>query len=144
MSDVRSACLKVLRKTRPTELGYSYEDLKAMDDVSVNLLPEKKGMVFKHVEYLVESKVGGGRKKRESMYTELIIIQTHKSSVRRRYKDFEAYYDLLVAKYPYRLVPRLPPKKLNNRKEMNYNCRSSLMPPLLQSQQSSLSRGGEL
>ena len=49
--------MKVIRATRPTELGYSYEELKAMDDVSVNLLPEKKGMVFKHVEYLVESKV---------------------------------------------------------------------------------------
>ena len=57
MSEVRAACMKVLRATRPTELGYSYEELKAMDDVSVSLLPEKKGMVFKHVEYLVESKV---------------------------------------------------------------------------------------
>lgn len=35
----------------------SYEELKAMDEVSVTLIPEKKGMVFKHVEYLVESKV---------------------------------------------------------------------------------------
>ena len=57
MSEVRAACMKVVRATRPTELGYSYEELKAMDDVIVNLLPEKKGMVFKHVEYLVESKV---------------------------------------------------------------------------------------
>ena len=57
MGELRTACMKVLRVTRPTELGYSYEELKAMDDVSVNLLPEKKGMVFKHVEYLVESKV---------------------------------------------------------------------------------------
>lgn len=57
MSELRSSCMKIFRKTRPTELGYSYEELKAMDDVNVNLLPEKKGMVFKHVEYLVESKV---------------------------------------------------------------------------------------
>lgn len=57
MSELRSSCMKILRKMRPTELGYNYEELKAMDDVSVNLLPEKKGMVFKHVEYLVESKV---------------------------------------------------------------------------------------
>ena len=28
-----------------------------MDDISVNLLPEKKGTVFKHNEYMVESKV---------------------------------------------------------------------------------------
>ena len=57
MSELRSSCMKILRKMRPTELGYSYEEIKAMDEVNVNLLPEKKGMVFKHVEYLVESKV---------------------------------------------------------------------------------------
>ena len=57
--------MKVLRKTRPTELGYSYEELKTMDDISVSLLPEKKGMLFKHVEYLVESKVREREKERE-------------------------------------------------------------------------------
>ena len=59
MSELRSSFVKVFRATRPTELGYSYEELKVMDDVSVSLLPEKKGMVFKHVEYLIESKVMG-------------------------------------------------------------------------------------
>ena len=49
--------MEILRTTRPTELGYSYEELKGLDDVSVTIMPEKKGMVFKHVEYLVESKV---------------------------------------------------------------------------------------
>ena len=28
-----------------------------MDEISVSLLPEKKGTVFKHNEYMVESKV---------------------------------------------------------------------------------------
>ena len=50
-------CMQVLRATNPTQLGYSYEEIKAMDDISVTIMPEKKGMVFKHVEYLVESKV---------------------------------------------------------------------------------------
>lgn len=49
--------MKLFRATRPTELGYTYEELKSMDEISVTLLPEKKGVVFKHVEYLVESKV---------------------------------------------------------------------------------------
>lgn len=57
MSELRELSMKVLRVTRPTELGYTYEELKAMDEISVKTLSEKKGMVFKHVEYAVESKV---------------------------------------------------------------------------------------
>lgn len=57
MSELHDLCMEVLRATRPTELGYSYEELKGMDDISVTIMPEKKGMVFKHVEYLVESRV---------------------------------------------------------------------------------------
>ena len=39
-------------------------------------------------------------------------LQALKSSVRRRYKDFEMFHELLLSRYLYRLVPRLPPKKL--------------------------------
>lgn len=60
LSDLRSLCLQVARASCPTELGYSYEEVKGMDDISVTIMPEKKGMVFKHVEYLVESRVSGG------------------------------------------------------------------------------------
>ncbi len=59
VEELTEICKQVFRATRPTELGYSYEDLKNMDDISVSIMPEKKGMVFKHVEYLVESRVGG-------------------------------------------------------------------------------------
>ena len=57
LGDIRRISTGVLRATNPTELNYSYEELKALDEVSVTVMPEKKGMVFKHVEYLVESKV---------------------------------------------------------------------------------------
>ena len=104
-----------------------------MDEISVTLIPEKKGVVFKHVEYLVESKVKYGREEMElckandianlssslspsflcpSLFVPLSLQQNLKSSVRRRYRDFEAFHEVLVAKYPYRLVPRMPPKKL--------------------------------
>ena len=133
--------MKLFRATRPTELGYTYEELKSMDEISVTLIPEKKGVVFKHVEYLVESKVEGGREEMElckandianlssslspsslcpSLFVPLSLLsflppslqQNLKSSVRRRYRDFEDFHEVLVAKYPYRLVPRMPPKKL--------------------------------
>ena len=57
LSQLVSLCKAVMRATCPIELGCSYEEVKAMDDISVTILPEKKGMLFKHVEYLVESRV---------------------------------------------------------------------------------------
>ncbi|XP_064406510.1 sorting nexin-8-like isoform X2 [Halichondria panicea] len=92
-SELADISLSLIKGEGAVKLLLSYDDIKAMDDVSVTLIPEKKGMVFKHVEYLVESK-------------EL------QSSVRRRYRDFEAFYDILIVVYPYRLVPKMPPKKL--------------------------------
>jgi len=93
VAEIRDSCMRLFRATHPNQLGYTYEELKSMDEIAVTLIPEKKGMVFKHVEYLVESK-------------------SLKSSVRRRYRDFESFHEVLVAKYPYRLLPRMPPKKI--------------------------------
>jgi len=47
----------------PTTFGYTYQDLHKLDTITVQLVPEKKGMVFKYQEYFVESKVSsyGGR-----------------------------------------------------------------------------------
>jgi len=43
--------------TSPTTFGYTYSDLQKMDSITVQIMPEKKGMVFKYQEYVVESKV---------------------------------------------------------------------------------------
>ena len=40
-----------------------------------------------------------------------IFLKRYKTTVHRRYKDFEALFDLLLSRFPYRLVPKLPPKK---------------------------------
>lgn len=48
---------------------------------------------MKHTEYLIRS-------------------QSFGASVQRRYTDFEVFYELLIARYPYRMTPRLPPKKI--------------------------------
>jgi len=32
--------------------------------------------------------------------------------VKRRYNDFLAFHELLLQIYPYRVIPRLPPKKV--------------------------------
>ncbi|XP_050080408.1 sorting nexin-8-like [Anopheles maculipalpis] len=61
--------------------------------VSVKIVPEKKGIFLKHSEY--EIKLKGVEK-----------------TVRRRYKDFVTLHRYLAEKYPYRLLPALPPKQL--------------------------------
>uniref|UniRef100_A0A0A9XXK9 Sorting nexin-8 n=1 Tax=Lygus hesperus TaxID=30085 RepID=A0A0A9XXK9_LYGHE len=68
-------------------------DIEEGDEIEVNLIPEKKGLFIKHVEYVV-------------------ISQKFSSQVYRRYNDFVALHELLLGRFPYRLIPKLPPKKI--------------------------------
>uniref|UniRef100_A0A8C5R384 PX domain-containing protein n=1 Tax=Leptobrachium leishanense TaxID=445787 RepID=A0A8C5R384_9ANUR len=77
----------------PMVLSYSLQDLFGHDTVQVELIPEKKGLFLKHVEYEVSS-------------------SRFKSSVYRRYNDFVVFQEMLLQKYPYRMVPALPPKRM--------------------------------
>ena len=61
--------------------------------IKVTLLAEKGGLLFKHLNYGLESSV-------------------FRSSVVRRYSDFTWLMDVLTKKYPFRLIPPLPPKKI--------------------------------
>ncbi|KAG8509947.1 Sorting nexin-8 [Galemys pyrenaicus] len=77
----------------PLLLSYTLQELLARDTVQVELIPEKKGLFLKHVEYEVSS-------------------QRFKSSVYRRYNDFVVFHEMLLQKFPYRMVPSLPPKRM--------------------------------
>ncbi|XP_038110101.1 sorting nexin-8 isoform X2 [Culex quinquefasciatus] len=61
--------------------------------ILVTIVPEKKGIFLKHSEYEIKSKA-------------------YDTEVKRRYKDFVTLHSYLVQKYPYRLIPSLPPKQL--------------------------------
>lgn len=43
---------------------------------------------------------------------ELAPSQRFQSSVYRRYNDFVVFHALLLQKFPYRMVPALPPKRM--------------------------------
>ena len=49
--------LKPVDTSSPATFAYTYQDLQKFDTITVLLVPEKKGMVFKYQEYFVESKV---------------------------------------------------------------------------------------
>ncbi|XP_008849627.1 sorting nexin-8 isoform X1 [Nannospalax galili] len=80
-------------QSNPLLLSYTLQELLARDTVQVELIPEKKGLFLKHVEYEVSS-------------------QRFKSSVYRRYNDFVVFHEVLLHKFPYRMVPALPPKRV--------------------------------
>jgi len=82
-----------LSKRSPTSLSITYQQCCDLDTIQVSLIPEKKGIFLKHVEYDVFSK-------------------KHNSTVRRRYNDFVAFHELLQQIYPYRMIPKLPPKNM--------------------------------
>ncbi|CAG8461226.1 8995_t:CDS:10 [Diversispora eburnea] len=64
-----------------------------MDVITVKFAPEREGFLFKHVNYIVESQQRG-------------------TKVVRRYSDFWWLMECLIKKYPYRILPALPPKKI--------------------------------
>ncbi|XP_072932250.1 uncharacterized protein [Epargyreus clarus] len=76
-----------------TNIEVTFEDLEATDVISVELVPERKGLILKHCEYYVSSR-------------------RHGTTVTRRYNEFVQLHDILYAKYPYRAVCRLPPKRV--------------------------------
>lgn len=40
-----------------TKNNFSYHRIVEIDDIDVSLIPEKKGLFIKHVEYIVTSRV---------------------------------------------------------------------------------------
>ncbi|CAH1277511.1 sorting nexin-8-like [Branchiostoma lanceolatum] len=93
LTDLKTLSIKVRRERNPCVLGYRFMELIELDAIEVDLIPEKKGLILKHVEYEVSSR-------------------RYKSKVLRRYNDFVAFQELLLIRFPYRMVPRLPPKKM--------------------------------
>ncbi|XP_043469472.1 sorting nexin-8-like [Leptopilina heterotoma] len=93
LSEVTLLAQRLHRGYNPSKLNLTYTDICNIDTIEVNLVPEKKGIFLKHVEYQVISK-------------------RFNSMVYRRYNDFVSLHELLLTRFPYRLIPKLPPKKI--------------------------------
>ncbi|KAK9681210.1 PX domain [Popillia japonica] len=93
LSPVKNLKIYHSLQKNPAVLGLSYLDITQLDTINVELAPEKKGIFLKHSEYIVTS-------------------QRCNSKVTRRYNDFVALYELLLSRFPYRIIPRLPPKRI--------------------------------
>ncbi|CAO3700975.1 hypothetical protein G6F70_008558 [Rhizopus microsporus] len=83
--------------------------LSSLDTILLSKVPEKEGnFLFKHVNYQLES---------EKLGTKVI----------RRFSDFWWLWEVLLRRYPFRLIPHLPPKRLTARSlEFEENRRRGL------------------
>ncbi|GMM39064.1 Mvp1 protein [Saccharomycopsis crataegensis] len=72
------------------------------DVIDVSEIAEKEGLVFKHINYLVSHSID--------------LSASHPADAKkvvRRYSDFVWLYETLLKKYPFRMVPGLPPKRFS-------------------------------
>uniref|UniRef100_A0A4W4DMW9 PX domain-containing protein n=1 Tax=Electrophorus electricus TaxID=8005 RepID=A0A4W4DMW9_ELEEL len=90
--ELQSLKLQVAQEN-PLLISLTLPNLLGKDSIEVELIPEKKGLFLKHVEYQVTS-------------------ERFKISVYRRYSDFDVFHELLLQRYAYRMVPALPPKRV--------------------------------
>ncbi|KAJ3280937.1 Sorting nexin mvp1 [Borealophlyctis nickersoniae] len=77
----------------PSRAPDSFQWFLDMERVKVTIAPEKAGLLWKHVNYILES-------------------QQRHIAVLRRYSDFIWLLDILHKRYPFRILPSLPPKRL--------------------------------
>ncbi len=57
LSELKTMRIKLKREKNPNVLGFSYRELAELDKVEVELEPDKKGLILKHREYTVSSRV---------------------------------------------------------------------------------------
>ncbi|KAL3274474.1 hypothetical protein HHI36_015858 [Cryptolaemus montrouzieri] len=93
LTPVKTLKCQIHLKSNPSNLGLTYSDITQLDGLTVELVPEKKGLFLKYSEYLVTSR-------------------RFNSRVTRRYNDFLVLNELLLNRFPYRIIPRLPPKRI--------------------------------
>lgn len=91
------------KTTLKMDIGDWYTDI---DNIKITAAPEKEGFLFKHINYIVES-------------------QPRTSLVVRRYSDFYWLWEVLLRRYPCRLVPIIPPKKIGGRSKYHLMKRST-------------------
>lgn len=57
ISEVTLLAQRLYKGNNPSKLNLTYSDICKLDTIEVNLVPERKGIFLKHVEYQIISKV---------------------------------------------------------------------------------------
>ncbi|GAA5805639.1 hypothetical protein HPULCUR_011160 [Helicostylum pulchrum] len=92
-TDSSSSTTTAVQQEEQEAMNQWFRDL---DHITVSRTLEKEGFLFKHVNYEVES-------------------EKLNAKVLRRFSDFYWLWEVLLKRYPFRILPNLPPKKLGGR-----------------------------
>ncbi|GAA5816329.1 hypothetical protein MFLAVUS_009855 [Mucor flavus] len=95
-TDSSSSTTTAVQQEEQEAMNQWFRDL---DHITVSRTLEKEGFLFKHVNYEVES-------------------EKLNSKVLRRFSDFYWLWEVLLKRYPFRILPNLPPKKLGGRDDV--------------------------
>ncbi|GEQ72669.1 hypothetical protein JCM33374_g6356 [Metschnikowia sp. JCM 33374] len=71
--------------------------------IKIKEVPEKEGLLFKHINYAITHEIPLGMNGHAGV-----------KKVIRRYSDFVWLLEFLLKKYPFRVIPGLPPKKFTD------------------------------
>lgn len=85
-----------------SKIRKTYRPLDA-DIIVVEEIPEREGLLFKHANYLVKHLV-----------TLPSSSPSEDRTVVRRYSDFLWLREILLKRYPFRMIPELPPKRIGS------------------------------
>ena len=80
--------------------------------VTLEILPEKKGYIKRHIEYQIHS----SKFKSQVLFVKYTFILSYTFflvQVVRRYSDFYAFYEVFAWRFPNRNLPPIPPQKLS-------------------------------
>ncbi|KAI8066603.1 hypothetical protein BC940DRAFT_302544 [Gongronella butleri] len=95
--DAASSSPLAHRISLPTTQKLDTDDwFSDLDALKVTIAPEREGFLFKHVNYAISS-------------------HQRSSLVLRRYSDFYWLWEILIKTYPFRIIPIMPPKKVDLR-----------------------------
>ncbi|KAK9321055.1 hypothetical protein V1517DRAFT_185317 [Lipomyces orientalis] len=87
----------------PYTRAQPYYDAHEQDRIRVSIIPEKEGVfIFRHVNYLLEGTAVPGADG---------TVARGGYRVVRRYSDFVWLLNCLLKRYPFRILPLLPPKR---------------------------------
>ncbi|KAI8881362.1 PX-domain-containing protein [Backusella circina FSU 941] len=94
----RSNTIKQPAHRQPSLPESPNESFSNIDQITISVSERTGFLMFGHVNYLVSS-------------------SKQQTSVLRRYNDFFHFYEYLIKKYPFRMIPSLPPKKMTGKDE---------------------------
>lgn len=98
-------------------LGYDPERegwaLGRQKKVEVHMRDELEGFILKHTIWFVASEVRGLLPVELVLRADPLLCAQQGATVQRRYSDFVWLLECLIRRYPFRMLPALPPKRVH-------------------------------